>query len=257
MDARLLRQHLELEESHWWFVGRRSIVLSALERGLEHKKGLNILDAGCGGGATLASLSRYGCAQGMELSEEAVDYARQRGREVSRGSIESAPFASEGFDLALALDVIEHVPDDLAALGELYRVLRPGGSVLVTVPAFEALWSAHDVANGHYRRYTLPGLRERVETSGFEVVNATYFNALLFPPILAVRRIKNLLRSSERSSECSSEKGESDIAELPRPLNGLLAGIFSSEARLVGRYRPPFGVSALCLARKPRKERPR
>ena len=242
MDARLLRQHLELEESHWWFVGRRSIVLSALERGLEYKKGLNILDAGCGGGATLASLNRYGCAQGMELSEEAVDYARQRGRKVARGSIERAPFASEGFDLALALDVIEHVPDDLAALGELYRVLRPGGSVLVTVPAFETLWSAHDVANGHYRRYTLAGLRERVEMSGFEVVNATYFNALLFPPILAVRRVKSLLRSSE--------KGESDIAELPRPLNGLLAGIFSSEARLVGRLRLPFGVSALCLARK-------
>lgn len=240
MDPLLLRQHLELEERHWWFVARRKIVLGALEHHLGRRRGLEILDAGCGGGATLHSLRRYGSPRGMELSEEAVRYARERGRDVVEGSIERMPFASGEFDLALALDVIEHVPDDQRALEELWRVLRPGGSLLVTVPALEVLWSAHDEANGHYRRYTLGGLRDAVEAAGFTAVHATYFNTLLFPPILAARTLGRLRGKS----------GGSDVAETSRPLNAVLEGIFSLEAPLAGRARLPIGVSALCLARK-------
>lgn len=240
VDPLLLRQHLELEERHWWFVARRRIVLGVLERHLGAQRSLKILDAGCGGGATLQSLRRYGRARGMELSEEAVRYARERGREVVEGSIENMPFAAGEFDLALALDVVEHVPEDLRALEELCRTLRPGGSLLVTVPALEMLWSAHDVANGHYRRYTLCGLRRRVEESGFEIVTATYFNTLLFPAILAVRGLQRL-----RPKEAAS-----DVSEVPAPLNSLLARIFALEAPLAGRGALPVGVSAMCLARK-------
>lgn len=240
MDKLLLRQHLDLEERHWWFVGRRRIVLSVLERHLPPGKRLDVLDAGCGGGATLESLRRYESATGLELEEEAVDYARSRGREVVQGFIEKLPFESGSFDLTLALDVIEHVPDDSRALQELYRVLRPGGSLLVTVPALRLLWSAHDEANGHYRRYTVDELRRRVEEAGFEVVSATYFNTLLFPVVLAVRMLGRL----------RPKGAASDVSEVPKPVNDALAGIFSSERFLLARLSLPVGVSALCFARK-------
>lgn len=240
MDDLLLRQHLELEEHHWWFVGRRRIVLSTLERYLLPNKRLAVLDAGCGGGATLESLGRYGSATGLELKEEAVDYARGRGRNVFQGSIEALPFEDESFDLTLALDVIEHVPDDSRAIQELYRVLRPGGSLLVTVPALMLLWSAHDEANGHYRRYTVGGLRGRVEAAGFEVVTATYFNTLLFPLVLSLRTFW----------KAHPKRTASDVSEVPPPLNTLLAGLFSLERVFVGHIGLPVGVSALCLVRK-------
>ncbi|CAN5866784.1 class I SAM-dependent methyltransferase [soil metagenome] len=238
MAPHLLRQHFELEERHWWFVARRKILLSVLERDLTRKIGLDILDAGCGGGATMESLRRYGKVLGMEFAEEAVTYNRARGRDVVEGSIEVMPFVDESFDLALALDVVEHVPDDARALSELYRVLRPGGSVLVTVPALDLLWSVHDEANGHYRRYTIAELQERVESAGFEVGRLTYFNTLLFPAILAARKL-------------NQRRDGSDVGEVPEHLNSLLAGIFSSEARLLARLSFPVGVSAMCFARKP------
>ena len=240
MNSLLLRQHLELEERHWWFVARRKILLSLLERHIGAEENLEVLDAGCGGGATMESLRRYGHVRGMELSEEAVAYNREQGREVLQGVIEEMPFADGAFDLALALDVIEHVPDDLAALRELYRVLRPGGSLLVTVPALEMLWSAHDEANGHYRRYTPDGLRGRLESAGFEVVTDTYFNTLLFSAVFIARSLGRFRRKSTAS----------DLGEVPRPLNAFLETTFSLEARLVGRVRLPVGVSALCLARR-------
>jgi SAM-dependent methyltransferase len=231
---------MELEERHWWFVARRRILLDVLERNFDQTGGLHILDAGCGGGATMESLRRYGSVRGLEISEEAVEYNRERCREVSLGSIEQMPFPDSRFDLVLALDIIEHVPDDLQALRELFRTLRPGGSLLVTVPALQMLWSAHDVINGHYRRYTLGELRDQVETAGFEVVTATYFNTLLFPLIVALRWLWRFRPKSTAS----------DFTQLPRPLNALLTGLFSLEKLLVGRIRLPFGVSVLCYARK-------
>lgn len=242
MDPLILRQHLDLEERHWWFVARRKIVLSVLDQNLPRESDHEILDAGCGGGATLEALSSYGHPRGMELSEEAVAYNLEKSRDVVRGSIEQMPFADASFDLALALDVIEHVPDDLAALAELNRVLKLGGYLLVTVPALNLLWGPHDVANGHYRRYTLGGLRGRIEASGFEVVKATYFNTLLFPAVLAARRLGRL----------RGKAAASDIGEVRRPLNAALQAIFTLEAPLLRRGSLPVGVSALCLARKSR-----
>ena len=238
MDDLLLRQHLELEERHWWFVARRRILLSLLERNLPDRTNLDILDAGCGGGATMESLRRYGRVRGLEFAREAVTYSRERGHDVIEGSIERMPFEDESFDLALALDVIEHLPDDRPALEELRRVLRPGGSLLVTVPALRMLWSAHDEANGHHRRYTTGELRRRVEQADFEIVELSYFNTLLFPMILAARRLHR-------------KSGGSDVEEVSKPLNSLLERVFSCEAALLGWTKLPVGVSALCFARKP------
>src|SRR5919202_5138322 len=192
MDSVLLRQHLELEEHHWWFVSRRRILLSVLQRNLTPERQFEVLDAGCGGGATIESLRCYGRVRGLEISKVALQHNRERGREVILGSVEQIPFTSDSFDLALALDVIAHVQDDVRALEELFRVLRPGGSLLVTVPALRMLWSSHDVVNGHYRRYALGELRQRIEAAGFEIVDATYFNTLLFPVIFAIRVLGRL-----------------------------------------------------------------
>lgn len=241
MDSLLLRQHLELEERHWWFVARRKILLRVLERHLPRKTGLEILDAGCGGGATMENLGRYGRTRGVELSEVAVEYNQERGREVIVGSVEQLPYADASFDLVLALDVVEHVPDDSLALRELSRVLASGGSLLITVPALRVLWSTHDVTNGHHRRYSLGELVERIEETGLTVAHATYFNMLLFPAILAVRTFGRLRWEGDKS----------DLSETPRPLNALLEGLFSLEVLLAGRFCLPIGVSALCLARKP------
>lgn len=242
MDPLVLRQHLDLEERHWWFVARRKIVLDLLDQYLLRRNDLEVLDAGCGGGATLKALSRYGRARGMDLSEEAVAYNLEQRRDVVRGSIEQMPFVDETFDLVLALDVIEHVPADLAAIAELDRILKPGGYLLVTVPALRLLWGPHDIANSHYRRYTLGGLRARVETSGFEAVRATYFSTLLLPAILAVRLLRRL----------RGKGAASDIGEVTHPLNAVLEAVFSLEAPLLRRWDLPVGVSALCLARKVR-----
>jgi SAM-dependent methyltransferase len=188
----------------------------------------------------MESLRRYGSVRGIEISEKAVKYNRERGREALLSSIERMPFADNSFDLVLALDVIEHVPDDLQALRELFRILRSGGTLLVTVPALQMLWSTHDVVNGHYRRYTVSELRGQVETAGFEGVTATYFNTILFPLVLVFRWLRHLRPKSTAS----------DLTEFPRPLNTLLTEVFSLEKLFVGRIKLPFGVSALCLARK-------
>lgn len=239
----MIRQHLELEEKHWWFVGRRRIVLDVLKRYLAHGESgrhLDILDAGCGGGATTESLAKYGHVTGLELEESAVEYARERGRKIIQGSVETLPFESDSFDLVLALDVIEHLQDDLPALRELHRVLRPGGLLLVTVPALQMLWSGHDEANGHYRRYTTSGVHRRIASAGFCVTLSTYFNALLFVPILAVRTLWRM----------RPEKTGSDVFLVPEFLNRILLEIFSFERRVIGRSKLPVGVSALCLAHK-------
>ena len=188
------------------------------------------------------SLARFGRVRGLEPYRAAVEYNLDRGRDVQQGRVEELPFGDGTFDLALALDVIEHVPDDLAALAELNRVLKPGGTLLVTVPALQLLWSAHDEANGHYRRYTLGELRGRVESSGFTTVTATYFNTLLFPAILAARTLGRLRPKDDAS----------DLGEVPPLPNSLLEKTFSLEKMLVGRVSLPFGVSALCLACKDR-----
>jgi SAM-dependent methyltransferase len=240
MDPLLIRQHLELEESHWWFVGRRRIVLNVLERYLKHGERLDVLDAGCGGGATTDSLAKYGNVTGLELEEVAVEYAHERGRNVIQGSIETLPFENGSFDLVLALDVIEHLPNDLQALQELHRVLRPEGRLLVTVPALEMLWSGHDEANGHYRRYTADELRRQVELAGLHVAISTYFNTFLFPPIFAARALWRLRRKHTGS----------EVFMVPSFLNKTFSRIFSLERWVIGRARLPIGVSTLCLARK-------
>jgi SAM-dependent methyltransferase len=191
MDAELERRTLAAEDGHWWYRGRRAIVLDAVRRALaEGASRPRILDAGCGGGAVLAELALLGPAVGLEPSPASRERALARGvAEVVDGDLARLPFADREFDLVTALDVLEHLDDDRGALAELRRVVRPGGALVVTVPAHPRLWSSHDELNHHRRRYTSGTLRAVAAGGGWEVDRLTHFNSLLLPVAAVARRL--------------------------------------------------------------------
>jgi SAM-dependent methyltransferase len=239
-----------VEDVHWWFVGRRRILLQVLDRylGKGSAEGRRILDVGCGTGTMLSYLADYGKAQGVDIDEEAIGYCRERGlTDVRLGSAETLPFEDGSFDLVTALDVVEHLDDDLAALREFRRVLRPGGTLLVTVPAHPFLWGDQDEVNLHKRRYLAPQLRDRLAGAGFEVLRVTYINAFMFPPIAAVRMLRRLEHRLRPRTAAQSDFRY----PAPRPVNFLLGWIFGIEAPIVRRVDIPFGVSILAVGRKP------
>jgi SAM-dependent methyltransferase len=202
-----------------------------------------ILDAGCGSGRNMVELARHGTVTGVELSQTSVCLARERGvGEVIEGSVLDMPFSADSFDLAASLDVIEHLEDDLGALRELRRTVTPGGSLLVTVPAYPWLWSGHDEINHHFRRYTRRSLQSVAEQAGWEQVRTTYFNSLLLPAAIILRVLDRL---STKTTESSL-----DLWVPPRPLNWLLERPLALEASLIARGgRIPAGLSLLAVFR--------
>ncbi|MEA2150829.1 MAG: hypothetical protein QOD69_2659, partial [Solirubrobacteraceae bacterium] len=186
MTSDELHAMITTDDRHWWYRGRRRILRATLD-GLELPSPCRILDAGCGSGRTLDELADYGDACGVDVSPAAVDAARARGHGADVGSVEDLPFPDAAFDLVTCLDVVEHTPDDRRTLGELRRVTRPGGTLLLTVPAHPTLWSAHDEANRHYRRYTRGSLVDAAVDADWAVGETTYFNAALLAPAAVVR----------------------------------------------------------------------
>jgi SAM-dependent methyltransferase len=234
----------EVEETHWWFAGRRRIISSFVEeicRKMKRERP-RILDVGCGTGANLEMLARFGDVEGVDVSEEALAFCRARGLEnVRHGAAERLPYEDGAFDLVTALDVVEHLDDDVAGLSEMRRVLRPGGRALLFVPAFMFLWGVQDDVSHHRRRYTLRGLRRTVRAAGFEVERATYANLSFFAPIFAGRmlmRATGLRPASENNINVGA-------------LNGVLGRVLGAESKLLRHINFPFGVSALCVARLP------
>lgn len=246
----------EQEGHHWWYVGMRRIVASFLETVASsnvHGRGWRILDAGCGPGGTSRSLRQWGTVVGLDFAEEAVRLAQSGGgMAVVRGSVTALPFRSASFDLVTSFDVLYHVGvvDDGEALSEMARVLRPGGWLLVRVPAFEFLRTGHDVIVHTARRYRAPRLRASVEGAGLNVVRMSYANTLLFPVAVLRALRERVLRPAEARSA---------VQPVPAPLNAVLKGLLQAEAWWLRRWSFPFGVSLLCLAQKPRGavERPR
>ena len=238
-----------MEDVHWWFVGRRRILLQLLDRYLEpngsHRR--RILDVGCGTGTMLTYLGTLGKAEGVDIDAEAVGYCRERGLENVRiGEAAELPFEDGSFDLVTALDVVEHLDDDAAAFREMRRVLRPGGLLLVTVPAHRFLWGDQDEVNLHKRRYSSAELRDRLASSGFDVVRLSYMNALLFAPIAAIRMLRRLEhRVRPRIPHQSDFRYPA-----PRPVNFVLGHIFGAEGRVLRRADIPFGVSIVALAQR-------
>lgn len=245
MKREFYAEYYEIEDRHWWFTGRRRIFLALLDRHLGPGDGSRrVLDVGCGTGTMLGYLSRYGEAEGIDADPEAIRFCRERGvdrvRQVEPGPL---PHDSGTFDLVTALDVIEHVDDDIALLREMARVLGPGGMLLASVPAYRWMWGPQDEIANHKRRYVARELRERITEAGLGLRRVSYFNTLLFPAIAAVRALRPY------------HPGSSDLRsdfELTTPgrTNDLLARTFSAEAWLVPRVNLPFGVSILALATK-------
>jgi SAM-dependent methyltransferase len=235
LEKRAYRRHFESEDEHWWFVGRRAVLWSLTRRaGLPARP--RILDAGCGTGRNLQEFGALGDAQGVDPSPEAIEFCRRRGLQaVTEARLESLPFADGSFDLILATDVLEHIEHDADALTELRRVSAPGGRLLITVPAYDWLWSQHDDAHHHYRRYTMHQLQEQVQATGWRPLVQTYFNSLLLPPIAVVRTLARRQRAGN---------GRSDFELTPGRLNRLLAQPMRAEAALIARgARLPAGVS--------------
>jgi SAM-dependent methyltransferase len=238
-----------VEDVHWWFVGRRRILLQVLDRyvGRSRKDQCRILDVGCGTGTMLTYLASYGKAQGVDFDEEAVGYCHERGLvDVRQGAAETLPFDDGSFDLVTALDVIEHLDDDAVALREMSRVLRPGGQVLVTVPAHRFMWGDQDEVNMHKRRYVAGEIRDRLTANGFQVLRLSYMNAFMFPPIATIRLLRRL---QHRVRPTTTQKSDFRFPA-PRPVNFLLALIFGAEAPIIRRVNIPVGVSILALAQK-------
>ena len=233
----------EVEESHWWYIGRRRIIAGFIKDICRHFSGrrTRILDVGCGTGANLVMLSQFGEVEGVDISPDALAFCRERGlKNVKLGAAEQLPFADCSFDVVAAFDVVEHMDDDVAGLREMRRVLQPNGRLLLFVPTFMFLWGVQDDVSNHRRRYRLPELRRVVREAGFEVERTTYANITFFAPILLVRKIMRLtgLRTATENS-----------INIPA-LNGVLGRVFGFESKLLQHFNFPFGVSGLCVARR-------
>lgn len=229
-----------LEENHWWFQGKKLLVTSFLERaGVQAG---NYLDIGCGTGMFLNEFARVGTGFGIDVSEQALHYCRDKVRaNLVKASGDKLPFRDGAFTFVSLLDIVEHAQDDLGVLREAFRVCRPGGTVIVTVPAFSFLWGAHDTAHHHVRRYTRSGLAGLGADSGFVLERISYTNFFIFLPVL-VRRL------SSRGKPASTE---SDLRETPAWLSRLLMTLYKIESLYLKTARLPWGVSLLMVLKKP------
>lgn len=232
----------ELEESskgnHWWTKGRQEIVLSLLLNITPSLTSLNILDVGCGTGITLNSLQQIGCTnlQGVDDNITAIEYCNNKTLPIQQANVYKLPFGDGCFDVVLAMDVMEHVQDEQKALYEIKRVLKDDGLLLITVPAFELLWSVHDDVNSHIRRYTKKHLNKLLSNSGFAVLKSSYFNTFLFP-LAFLRKIS------------TSKQNESLLKPPPRLINRALLELLRVEKNMLSIINMPFGISLVNLAR--------
>lgn len=240
MEAAEYETMAALERDHWWFAARRRVVDALLRRSAVPDNA-SILEVGCGSGGNLELLARHGDVWALEMDETARHRAADRGiaRDVDHARLpEVEPFPGRRFDLIVMLDVLEHIEQDRESLAKLRESLAPGGRIVVTVPAFPFLWSAHDEALHHCRRYTRRTLQEVFQGSGLQLSYLSYFNVVLFFPVAMVRMIGRVL----------GKKGASDLSLPARPINAIFRGVFASERTWIGRLKAPFGVSLVAVA---------
>ncbi|PTQ13456.1 SAM-dependent methyltransferase [Sphingomonas oleivorans] len=239
MDRAVYDRMAEIDRDHWWFVGRRRIVTELLRKHRPAERPLKILEVGCGTGSNIAMLQQFGQVDAIEPDDHARAFAAQRtGLAIKGGYLPDGVALEDGYyDLIVLFDVLEHIPADREALVALKAKLAPGGRIIVTVPAAPWLWSAHDVAHHHQRRYTERTLTDVFANAGFRISHRSHFNSLLFPLIVAVRGIGKL----------TGREGGDD-ATPPAPVNALLARLFGAERHMVTRAYLPFGISLAAVA---------
>lgn len=244
------------EDRHAWFAGRTRAILKYLDAELgaaQPGQERLVLDIGGGAGNMAHHLAHYGRVVGIDTNGRPLAVAAQRGLEITQSTGDSLPFPDNSFDLIALLDTVEHIPDEFGVFDECRRVLKPGGKLIVTVPAFMWLWSYNDEINDHQRRYTAPELQEKLAVSGLRVKRLSYNNFFLFPMIAALR----LLRPDKPKLDSPHLTQDEDIYQvemeaIPEPANTILHVVGWLEAELLARVQLPIGVSVICLAEKPK-----
>lgn len=251
MDLTYEAKYHQLEEQHWWFASRRDAVYDLI-KSLQLPPTAAILEIGCSGGPLMQRLRAAGYADltGIDVSEPAIELAQARGvPDVSVMDGAALEFANGRFDLVIASDVLEHIEDEATALSEWTRVLKPGGQLLVFVPAHSYLWSDHDVVNHHFRRYSRKGLVAALGRAGMRTQRSSFWNAAMYFPTAALRLGRRLV-----SGPISPEKKPGDTGDLHHfagPVNSVLLQWVKVENRLLRHFNLPLGVSVFALAQKP------
>ncbi|RLE25907.1 MAG: hypothetical protein DRJ61_03120 [Acidobacteria bacterium] len=248
VDIDYYAQYFAFEHNDWWFVARRRIVFELIsgflkEPGAQHR----VLDAGCGTGITLQHLAQFGQAFGVDNEPVALDFCKMRKeRRLTCAALEDLPYPDGAFDVVTCLDVIEHIEDDERAVAEVCRVIRPGGLLALTVPAFQSLWSDHDVINHHKRRYRRRQIRQLLG-EGFTIELLSHYNTHLLPIAVTVRMLKKL---EMKLFPAAVRQVKAENTYLPRSINSLFASIFGSEVFWLKRGSFPVGLSIICIARR-------
>lgn len=239
MERVIYDRMAQLDELHWWYRARRDVLRALIERTIRPPPDARLLEAGCGTGHNFGMLGYFGTVDGIEIDAQARAHAEKRlGRTISDAPLPELPgIARSSYDLVAALDVVEHIDDDCGAVAALGDCLKPGGKLLLTVPAHQWMWSAHDELNHHKRRYSKRRLAKLIDDSPLRLESIGYFNSLLFPIAVAARLAAR-----------ASGKGGGDDALPPRPVNYLFERVFSAERGLIGKVALPPGLSLFAVA---------
>jgi len=226
----------KMEESYWWFAGKRYLVESFIRKYYKQKNKLNILDVGCGTGIIMSTLSKYGKVYGIDASELAVKFCQKRKlKNVKKAFVQNLPFKDNQFDIVTCLDLLYHkaIKDDLKAMKEINRVIKKGGRLVLTDSAMMCLYGAHDLAHHGIRRYSKEELKEKLLKSGFKIEKISYYNTALFPFVLIKRKIEKFLKP---------KKSKSDVQDINPIINWILKKLFKFEFFFLKFIDYPFGV---------------
>ncbi|OGE39387.1 hypothetical protein A3F00_02015 [Candidatus Daviesbacteria bacterium RIFCSPHIGHO2_12_FULL_37_11] len=246
MEIAEYRNIFENEETHFYYVGTHSAVIEFLNKYLPKKTGNKILDAGCGTGSLMKKLKRFGEICGIDISNEALKFAKNNGlRQVRKGSVTNIPFKENEFDAVVSIDVLYHkqVKNDLQALEEFRRVLKPGGILIIKNPAHNWLRGNHDIVIHTKKRYSKSEFREKLKRTGFQILKLSYINIFFFPLAIAKRLAESLFKA----------KPSSDVKNIHPQINKILINIYNFETKLLIKGTIPIGLSLFAIAKKPTK----
>jgi len=241
MKDKEIQRISEFEEDYWWFIGRKKIIQTMIENELKKNRNLKILDVGCGTGGTTSDLKRFGAVYGIDFSFSALQFSTKRGLQVLKGAVNKLPFLDDTFDMITMFDALEHIEDDLLVVKELSRILKKTGMIFITVPAYQFLWSGHDVAVSHFRRYNSKSISKVVSKGGLTMYRMSYFITIPFLPIALFRLFSKL----------KTKKPKSDLAVIrfPKLIDKIFQNILFFESKLLQKINLPFGLSIICVAK--------